>query len=153
MGKIIAMMTRVDGVRFTPLRQIKDDRGSVMHMLRADAVDFEGFGEVYFSTVKVSVIKAWKQHRRMVQNLAVPVGRVKFVIYDGRRESSTYGVVEEIISGPDNYGLLRIPAMVWYGFQGLGHADSLIANCATIPYDPHEVERIPENADIIPYSW
>ena len=41
----------IDGVRLTPLRIIGDERGSVMHMLRATDAHFAGFGEVYFSTV------------------------------------------------------------------------------------------------------
>lgn len=146
-------MGEIDGVRFAPLKQIRDARGSVMHMLRADAAGFEGFGEVYFSTVKAGVVKAWKRHRRMVQNLAVPIGSVKFVIYDDRPASPSRGAVQEIVAGADHYGLLRIPAMVWYGFQGLGAAEALIANCANLPHDPEEVERLPEGSDAIPYSW
>ena len=49
----------IEGVRITPLRQIPDERGTVMHMLRADAPHFEGFGEIYFSWVYPGAIKAW----------------------------------------------------------------------------------------------
>jgi len=41
----------IEGVRVVPLRQIPDERGKVMHMLRADDPHFERFGEIYFSTV------------------------------------------------------------------------------------------------------
>jgi dTDP-4-dehydrorhamnose 3,5-epimerase len=41
----------IDGVEIFPLRQIVDERGKVMHMLRADDEHFQGFGEIYFSTV------------------------------------------------------------------------------------------------------
>jgi dTDP-4-dehydrorhamnose 3,5-epimerase-like enzyme len=40
-------------------------RGSVMHMLRADAEHFQGFGEIYFSTVNPGAIKGWHIHREM----------------------------------------------------------------------------------------
>ena len=43
--------------------------------------------------------------------------------------------------------------MVWYGFQGLATGDSLIANCASLPHDPAEVDRLPEQAATIPYVW
>ena len=36
----------IDGVVITPLRQIVDERGKVMHMLRRDAQHFSGFGEI-----------------------------------------------------------------------------------------------------------
>ena len=41
----------INGVRITQKPQITDERGSVMHMLRADAPEFMEFGEIYFSTV------------------------------------------------------------------------------------------------------
>ena len=53
----------IDGVIITPLKRIGDERGMVLHMLRRDWAIFEDFGEVYFSTVKFGVIKAWKRHK------------------------------------------------------------------------------------------
>src|SRR5580700_8468517 len=68
----------IDGVVITPLRQIADERGKVMHMLRADSPVFKEFGEIYFSVVEPGAIKAWHIHTRMTLNYAVPVGKIKF---------------------------------------------------------------------------
>jgi len=136
-----------------PLRQIADERGKVMHMLRSDSNLFEKFGEVYFSMVYPGAIKAWKLHREMTLNLAVPVGSIRLVLYDDRQESPSKGKIQEMIIGEENYCLVKIPPMIWNGFQGLEAPSSLIANCATLPHDPKEVERL-ESADTqIPYSW
>jgi dTDP-4-dehydrorhamnose 3,5-epimerase len=143
----------IDGVRVYPLKRIEDDRGSVLHMLRADAPHFEGFGEVYFSLVKPGFIKAWKRHRVMTQNFAVPVGRIHLVIFDSRERSRTKGVVREIIAGEGNYALIRIPPMVWYGFKGVAAGDSLVANCTSIPHDPAEAEMITLDSELVPYRW
>ena len=48
----------IAGVRVSPLKQIPDERGKVLHMLRADAEHFEAFGEVYFSCVWPGAIKS-----------------------------------------------------------------------------------------------
>ena len=48
----------IDGVEIFPLRRIQDERGMVMHMLRADDKHFTNFGEIYFSVVYPGVIKA-----------------------------------------------------------------------------------------------
>ena len=40
----------IDGIKITPLKQIRDNRGKIMHMLRSDSSIFKGFGEIYFST-------------------------------------------------------------------------------------------------------
>ena len=69
----------IEGVKITPLKQIFDERGKIMHMIRADSEVFTQFGEIYFSRVDFKEVKAWKRHRKMTLNLAVPVGEVKFV--------------------------------------------------------------------------
>ena len=48
----------IERVVVTPLRQISDERGKVMHMLKATDATFERFGEIYFSCVFPGAIKA-----------------------------------------------------------------------------------------------
>ena len=36
----------IDGIKITPLKQIEDERGKVMHMLRNDSKNFIKFGEI-----------------------------------------------------------------------------------------------------------
>ena len=153
MGGIIAGSRMVHGVEIFSLARIADERGMVLHMLRADAPHFQGFGEIYFSWIRAGMTKAWKRHHRMTQNLAVPVGAIKLVIYDDRADSPTHGNMQEITTGHDNYGLVRIPPRLWYGFTALGTGDAMIANCASIPHDPQEVERVPPDHPAIPYRW
>src|SRR5262249_13319304 len=62
----------IEGVVVAPLRQIPDERGRVMHMLRASDPHFKGFGEIYFSVVYPGVVKGWHLHTKMVLNYAVP---------------------------------------------------------------------------------
>lgn len=153
MGEVASSSPAIDGVRIIPLKQIRDERGMVMHMLRADAPHFERFGEIYFSQVKSGVVKAWKKHKLMKQFFAVPFGTIKLVIFDDRAGSPTKGITQEFTVGVDHYGMVIIPPMVWYGFQALGGGDALIANCPTMSHDPSEVERLDEDADSIPFRW
>jgi dTDP-4-dehydrorhamnose 3,5-epimerase len=143
----------IDGVKITPLKQIVDERGKIMHMLRSDAKVFEKFGEIYFSGVNPGAIKAWHIHKAMTLNYAVPHGRIKLVLYDDRPKSPTKGEIQEITLGPDQYQLVTIPPRVWNGFIGLGPEMALVANCATIPHDPDEIERLDPNDTSIPYKW
>jgi dTDP-4-dehydrorhamnose 3,5-epimerase len=137
------MSAPIDGVVLTTLRQIVDDRGAVLHMLRADAPGFLGFGECYFSEIRPGVIKAWKRHSRQTQNVAVPVGRVRFVISDTRADSPTRGAIQVVELGrPDTYARLTIPPMLWYGFACLGETAALVANCADLMHEPGESEAV-----------
>lgn len=132
---------------------IADERGAVLHMLRADAPHFAGFGEIYFSAVQPGAVKAWHRHRAMVLHYAVPVGSVRVAIFDDREGSPTRGAISEIEAGESNYCLITIPAGTWSGFAGLGDRPSLVANCATLPHDPAEIDRRAVGDPSIPYRW
>ena len=143
----------IHGVIKEPLRQIADERGAIMHMLRCDSHIFEKFGEIYFSIVNSTAVKAWKLHNKMTLNLAVPLGSVKLVLYDDRQDSPTNGKIQELVIGENNYYLVKIPPKVWNGFQGLTNPKSIVANCATLPHDPDEIERLDPFDKFIPYDW
>lgn len=136
-----------DGWSLRPLRLFPDERGAVLHMVRASDAHFERFGEIYFSTIRQGVVKAWHLHRTKTINLAVPIGTVRVVVW---REG---GAAQELTLGREAYGLLTIRPGVWYGFQGLGAGESLIANCATEPYDAAEGEDLPPDSARVPYRW
>jgi dTDP-4-dehydrorhamnose 3,5-epimerase len=146
-------MNAIDGLRVTPLRRIPDERGAVFHMLREDSPVFERFGEIYFSTVYPGVVKGWHIHKRMTLNYAVPAGMIKLVLYDDRADSPSRGEVQELHVGELNYVLVTIPPMVWIGFKGEGTGVALVANCATIPHEPEEIERVDPFDNDIPYDW
>lgn len=143
----------IDGVVITPLRQIIDERGKVMHMLREDSSVFQRFGEIYFSCTHPGAIKAWHCHRRMVLNYAVVYGELKVVLYDDRDKSPTQGVTQELFMSPENYYLVTVPPMIWNGFKGIGTKTAIVANCATLPHDPTEIERRDAFDESIPYDW
>ena len=143
----------IAGVKITPLRQFLDERGKVMHMLKVGDPAFQQFGEIYFSCVYPGAIKGWHIHKEMTLNYAVPHGNIKFVLYDERPESPTRGEIQEIFMGPDNYCLVTVPPMVWNGFKGIGNETAVIANCATIPHSPDEIDRRDPFDPSIPYDW
>lgn len=143
----------IEGVKITPLKQILDERGKIMHMLRCDAEHFTGFGEIYFSCVHPGAIKGWHIHKEMVLNYAVPHGNIKFVLYDDRAGSSTRGELQEIFLGPDNYCLVTVPPMVWNGFKGIGQEMAIVANCSSIPHRADEIDRMDPFDPSIPYNW
>lgn len=143
MGDRLTLEPKIAGVTLTPLRQVTDRRGAVLHMLRADAKDFSRFGECYFSEVVPYAIKGWKRHHRQTQNVAVPIGRVRFAIYDPRESSATCDYCEVIELGrPDAYARLCIPPLVFYGFTCTSPLPALVVNCTDIPHDPAESETI-----------
>lgn len=143
----------IHGVTIRPLRQIIDERGKVMHMMRCDDPWFEKFGEIYFSMINPGAIKAWHLHKKMSLNYAVLCGQIKLVLFDARHKSPTRGQLQEIFTGQENYSLVTVPPGVWNGFKGISPMPALVANCATVPHDPKEIMRKDPFAKDIPYDW
>ena len=143
----------IEGVLIKPLKQIPDERGKIMHMLRADDSHFDNFGEIYFSVVYPDVIKGWHLHTKMTLNYAVVSGMIKLVLYDIREESPTKGELQELYVGDDNYALVKIPPGIYNGFKGIGMKPAIVANCSDIPHDPEEIQRIDPFSNDIPYDW
>lgn len=143
----------IEGVVVTPLRQILDERGKIMHMLKQGDDVFQKFGEIYFSCIHPGAIKGWHIHKEMTLNYAVPHGLIKFVLYDDRPDSSTRGEVQEVFMGPDNYCLVTVPPKVWNGFKGIGSEMAIVANCATMQHSAEEIDRLDPFDSAIPYDW
>jgi dTDP-4-dehydrorhamnose 3,5-epimerase len=136
-------------VMITKLDIIDTLGGSVMHAMKASSAGYTGFGEAYFSQVDQGAIKAWKRHKKMTLNLAVPVGEIRFVLFDDREVSNTQ--FQEIIISKGNYCRLTVPPMVWMGFQGFSESGSMLLNIADIEHDPDEVDR--KDISEINYNW
>ena len=141
----------INDVLITPLKIISVPNGDVMHAMKSSDEGYENFGEAYFSTINSGDIKAWKRHIKMTLNLVVPSGKVKFVLYDDRQKSQSYGNYSEVIISGDNYCRLTVPPMLWLGFQGLYNKTSIILNIANIEHSPEEVET--KEIDQIFYNW
>lgn len=143
----------IEGVIVTKLKQIFDERGKVMHMLRNDQNIFSKFGEIYFSHTHPNVVKAWHYHKEMTLNYAVIIGQIKLVLYDDRKDSPTKGNLMELYSSPENYNLITVPPKIWNGFKTVGSKSAMLANCSDIPHDDSEVLRKDFKDSSIPYNW
>jgi len=144
----------IDGVSIKTLKKIPDERGVIYHMLRKDDPVFRSFGEIYFSLIYPGVIKGWHLHTKITLNYAVIIGMIKLVLYDDRKDSPTKGEILEIFTGEENYALITIPPHIWNGYKCIGDKAAIVANCATLPHDPKEMQRLdPLNNTLIHYDW
>jgi dTDP-4-dehydrorhamnose 3,5-epimerase len=147
------IISKIEGVKILKKNILKDDRGKILHMLRADDENFTKFGEVYFSSVNPKKIKAWHIHELMTLNYVAVLGEIKLVLFDDRQKSSTKGVVQEIIISNENHCLISIPPFIWNGFCSNNNQEAVLANCSDIPHDKLEIKRIPFDDKRVPYKW
>ena len=136
-----AITPAIEDVVLTPLRIIDTHGGDVLHGMKEGDPGYAGFSEAYFSSIQRGAIKAWKRHRHMTLNLIVPIGAIRFAIYDDRPVSSSYGNLWVITLSREHYFRLTVPPMLWLGFKGVGERDSILLNIANITHDPAEVDK------------
>jgi len=141
----------INGLILTPMKVIDVVGGSVLRAMSIGNVGYNGFGEAYFSTVEYNTIRGWKRHKEMTLNLVVPIGSIRFVVYDNRKDSSTAGNFEEIILSKEHYARLTVPPKLWVGFQGEGKGTNLLLNIANIPHNDTEVDHAPLKS--FGYDW
>jgi dTDP-4-dehydrorhamnose 3,5-epimerase len=145
----------IDGVKVKKLKVIPDERGRLMEILRVDDEMFEKFGQVYMTTAYAGVVKGWHYHKKQSDNMAVVKGMMKIVLYDGRKDSPTFGEVNEFFAGDHNPVLIHIPPYVFHGFKCVSAEDAMVINTPTEVYryaEPDEFRIHPHDNDI-PYDW
>jgi len=142
----------IDGVTIRPLRRFRDERGQLMKMQEATDPEFKGFGEVYFSTVRPGVVKAWRRSSAW-RNYRVVHGAIRLVLADRREGSPTRGALDEITMDDDHDLLVQIPPGVWSGFVGLGSLEAIVCDLTDRPNAAASVDkRDPDDAGI-GYDW
>ena len=146
--------SKIKGIRIVKLNEIFDSKGSVLHMIKSSSPEFKNFGECYISEINFNSIKGWKLHYKQTQNISVPSGKIKMVLYDSREDSSTFKELIELNLGrPDNYLRITIPPGVIYGFKGLSNPNALLVNCTDIEHDPNESVTLSIDDNKVPFLW
>jgi dTDP-4-dehydrorhamnose 3,5-epimerase len=146
----------IDGVVVKEVRHVPRDHGVITELYRPQW-DPTGMPVVhaYQSRLYPGAIGAWSCHARTVDRLFVNQGNLKVVLYDGRTDSRTAGMVNELYIGDARPALVIVPIGVWHGLQNLGDGDALILNFPSEAYnyiDPDHY-RLPFDTTEIPYTW
>ncbi len=148
-------MDMIDGVKTKKLRVIPDERGWLMETLRNDDDLYLKFGQAYITTAYPGVVKGWHYHKKQFDNFVCVHGMMKLVLYDGREDSPTNGLVNEFFIGVHNPMLVQIPPFVLHGFKCISESSAIVLNVPTEHYvydDPDEF-RMDAHDPSIPYDW
>lgn len=149
-------MKLIDGVKTKKLRVIPDERGRLMEVLRSDDEElFKKFGQAYITTAYPGVVKGWHFHRKQTDTFACISGMMKIVLYDGREDSPTKGLVNEFFVGVHNPTLIQVPPYVLHGFKCISEQEAIVLNLPTevYVYDEPDEHRVPAHSQDVPYNW
>ncbi|MFH1201282.1 MAG: dTDP-4-dehydrorhamnose 3,5-epimerase family protein [Candidatus Omnitrophota bacterium] len=145
----------IDGVKIKELKIIPDERGRLMEILRVDDPIFKKFGQVYMTTAKPGVVKAWHYHKLQIDNFTCVNGRIRLVLYDARADSPTYGEINEFTLSLNEPKLIQIPPNVYHGFKGISDIEAVVINTVTHPYNRQSPDeyRVDAFDNTIDYDW
>lgn len=148
-------MTLIKGVKTKKLKVVADERGRLMEMLRSDDELFIKFGQAYMTTAYPGVVKGWHYHKIQTDSFIVVKGMMKVVLYDSRKDSGTYGEINEFFMGEHNPILLQIPQYVYHGFKCISEEEAICINLPTetYKYDEPDEYRVAPHSKEIPYDW
>lgn len=145
----------IEGVEIKELKVNCDERGHLLEILRADDKIFKKFGQVYITTAKPGIIKAWHYHKLQDDYFCCIFGKMRLALYDARHHSKTFGEVMEWELSLDNPKVVKIPHGVYHGFKGLSKEEAIVINIPTKAYNranPDEY-RIDPFDNEINYDW
>ena len=145
----------IKGVHVKKLKIIPDDRGRLMEIMRSDDPFFKKFGQVYMTTAKPGVVKAWHYHKKQDDHFMCISGKMKLALYDARPDSPTYKEVNDFLVSLEDPMLIVIPKEVYHGFKCVSDVEAVVINTPTETYDPKNPDeyRLDAFDNEIPYDW
>jgi dTDP-4-dehydrorhamnose 3,5-epimerase len=132
------------------------DNGVLTEIWRADwALDELGVAQVFQRVMAPGAISAWHAHRVTTDRLFCAIGRLKIVLYDGRCDSATHGMLSEHRLGAERPAIVLVPPGVWHGVHNIGEASAVLVNLVDAAYDYESPDhfRAPIDSIDIPYRW
>ncbi len=137
---------KINGVKLIYLITRVDDRGDLVENWRKSWNLLPGnVSQVYtVHNPRRDVIRAYHKHDELWDLFSIVNGSAKFRLKDDRKESSTYGMEEEVILGVRKPGLLVVPPGVYHGWMSL-EDNTILLSIASHEYNREKPDeyRIP----------
>lgn len=144
----------IEGVEIKELVVHKDERGFFCELIRGSDDFFKNsFGQLNHSMSLKGIFKAWHLHKKQTDWIYAATGDLKLALYDTRKNSVTYGRLEEIFMG-ESFGrkVVKVPPGVAHGYKIINGPMHIIY-VMDREYDSQDELRIPHDDPGIGYDW
>jgi dTDP-4-dehydrorhamnose 3,5-epimerase len=150
------MQQLIDGVIIREVKNVAKETGYLTEIYREDW-DFvnNNIQQIFQVALFPNTASGWHTHKLTTDRLFVNSGLIKIVLYDGRTDSSTFGLVNEFRFGTIRPALLIVPPNVWHAVQNIYDDTSYLINFVDCKYNYSDPDhyRLPLNTDLIPYKF
>jgi dTDP-4-dehydrorhamnose 3,5-epimerase len=144
------------GVVVKEIRSVPTGTGVLTEVFRADwGLDRLPVTQVFQRTLDPGSISGWHAHAIATDRLFCAIGRIRMALYDGRKASSSHGVVWTRVFGRDRPLTVIVPPGIWHGVQSVSAEPSCVINVVdhAYAYDRPDHWRLPHDTKEIPYTF
>ena len=149
----------IEGIILKDISKFVDERGYFSELFRGDWKDIlldDKIIQYNLSFSYPNIVRAWHRHLKGQNDYIICVsGAVKVCAYDDRKDSETFGEIDEIILSEESFKLAKIPGILWHGYKAIGTKPIIILYGANNLYNyktPDEERRKWNDESIIPKS-
>jgi dTDP-4-dehydrorhamnose 3,5-epimerase len=145
----------LEGVKVKKIKRFADDRGFFSEIIKEGEETFRSVKQTSYTETYPGVIKAFHWHRKQYDVWFPIKGNIQIVLYDLRKDSSTFKQTQVIYAGEDNTLLILIPPGVAHGYRVLGSQRAGLFYHTSEAYDPDnpDEQRIPFDDIQIAFNW
>lgn len=146
----------IAGVSERDIRPVLTGYGRLLECYRTDWFPGEPpVAQVFCTVIRAGSISAWHAHAQTLDRIGIVAGSARLVLYDARRESPSYGCVDEFLLSEHRPTLIVVPPKVWHGVQCLGGGDAILSNAVDQAYEYADPDhyRLPFDSEQIPYRF
>jgi dTDP-4-dehydrorhamnose 3,5-epimerase len=150
----------IQGVKFRTIRPVPHEDGMLTEVARMAWEELDQpIVQVHITSTYAGRVRAWGLHRWSTDRLFVVRGLVSIVVYDGRVDSPTMGVCNEIRLSERNPGLIVIPPHLYHGWKNIGEDEAFMINMPSNQYVHEEPDALdlpydaPDAAEVVPFRW
>ena len=137
-------LKKINNIKIFNIKSIKNAKGNIFKILSSKSNFFNNFGDCYISEINSLKLKAWRCHKRSIQNIFIISGKCKLVVYFKNK-------FHQIYLSSISPKLVIIPNNAWYGFQNMGTKKVKLLNITNRNYSEKEILRKKKNE--IDYDW
>lgn len=145
----------LEEVKVKKIKRFADDRGFFSEIIKEGEETFRSIKQTSYTETYPGVIKAFHWHRKQYDVWFPIKGSIQIVLYDLRKDSSTFKQTQVIYAGEDNPSLILIPPGVAHGYRVLGSQRAGLFYHTSEAYDPNnpDEERIPFDDPKVNFDW
>lgn len=146
----------IDGVVWNESRNVPTGYGYLTEIFRSEwQASSAIITQIFQAVLRPGQINAWHSHAKTTDRFFVSYGLIHVVLYDGREDSPTYGLLNEFRLGTLRPAIITIPPKVWHGIQNIHTEISIILNLVDQAYSYENPDhwRVPADTAEIPFSF